>query len=168
MVAACGRSADRKVENAAQTPTPATDLRTSDIEAAEYSFQFVEQAVGPFHFTDRKWSDPPNQTTVYLLKTLVGDLDGDHRGDGVAVIAANFGGTGTFVSVIPVLNRDGKAVTGRGAPLGDRTQVERLSLAADTVVIDMVAAGPGDPSCCPSDSTTQRFRLIGDSLALLP
>jgi hypothetical protein len=105
---------------------------------------------------------------VHLLQTLGGDLDGDGKGDGVAILAANFGGTGTFVQAVPVLNRDGKAVVGRGAPLGDRTRVQALSINADTVVIEMVAAGPSDPACCPSDTVTQRFHLVGDSLALLP
>jgi len=167
-VAGCSKEPARAVGTEARALVPGTDLQVSDIEAAEYSLQFVEQTVGPFRFSERKWADPPNQTTVHLIKTLTGDLDGDHKGDGVAVIAANFGGTGTFVSVFPVLNRDGKALPGRGAPLGDRTQVEQISLKGDTVVVGLIAAGPSDPACCPSDSVTQRFHLVGDSLALLP
>lgn len=170
LAAACSRApkADPRPDSAAVSPSDSAELREADIEGAEYQIQFVDLAVGPIRFTDRKWTDSAMQATVTLLQTLGGDLDGDGRGDGLAILAANFGGTGTFVSAVPVLNRDGKAVPGRGAPLGDRTRIQALSLNADTVVIEMIAAGPGDPFCCPSDTLTQRFRLVGDSLALLP
>ena len=169
LVASCGREPRRPTpDTTAVAAPPSSHLSSADIEHAEYSFTFVERPVGPFHFTNRRWRDTSEQATVMLLQTLGGDLDGDGRGDGVAILAANFGGTGTFVSAVPVLNRDGKAVAGRGAPLGDRTDVRALSLVGDTVVIEMISAGPGDPACCPSDTVTQRYHLVGDSLALLP
>jgi hypothetical protein len=167
---ACRRApqADQPPDSATDASTSSADLAEADIEAAEYRMQFVDEAVGPIHFADRKWTDSATQATVTLLQTLKGDLNGDGRGDGVAILAANFGGTGTFVSAVPVLNRNGQAVAGRGAPLGDRTRIQALSLNADTVVIEMIAAGPGDPFCCPTDTLTQRFQLVGDSLVLLP
>jgi hypothetical protein len=169
-LAACGgdRTPAVKVDSAATPPAAPNELLERDIEDAEYAFHFVDTPVGPFRFSDRIWADTATRTTVHLLQTLGGDLDGDGKGDGVAILAENFGGTGTFVQAVPVLNRDGKAVVGRGAPLGDRTRVQALSINADTVVIEMVAAGPSDPACCPSDTVTQRFHLVGDSLALLP
>ncbi|HEX5818914.1 MAG TPA: hypothetical protein VFY20_08540 [Gemmatimonadales bacterium] len=170
LASACSREpkAEPQPDSAAVAPSAGTELLEADIEGAEYQIQFVDMAVGPIRFTDRKWTDSATQSTVTLLQTLGGDLDGDGRGDGLAILAANFGGTGTFVSAVPVLNRDGKAMPGKGAPLGDRTRIQALSLNADTVVIEMIAAGPADPACCPSDTVTQRFHLVGDSLALLP
>ena len=171
LVLALACSREQKAEpapDAAAAPTASADLVEADIEGAEYQMQFVDMAVGPMRFTDRVWRDSSMQATVRLLQTLGGDLNGDGRGDGIAILAANFGGTGTFVSAVPVLNRDGKAVPGRGAPLGDRTSVQALSINADTVIIEMIAAGPSDPACCPSDTLVQRFQLLGDSLALLP
>ena len=170
LAAACSREpkADPQLDSAAAVATASAYLLATDIEGAEYQIQFVDLAVGPIRFTDRVWTDSATQATVRLLQTLGGDLDGDGRGDGLAILAANFGGTGTFVSAVPVLNREGRAVSGRGAPLGDRTKIQALSLDADTVVIEMIAAGPGDPFCCPSDTLVQRYHLVGDSLALLP
>jgi hypothetical protein len=169
-LAACGgdRAPAVKADSSATPPATANALLERDIEGAEYAFHFVDMPVGPFRFTDRVWADTAARTTVHLLQTLGGDLDGDGKGDGVAILAANFGGTGTFVQAVPVLNRDGLAVVGRGAPLGDRTRVRAVSTNADTVVIEMIAAGPSDPACCPTDTVTQRFHLVGDSLALLP
>ena len=170
LAAACerGPKAGAVPDSSAVSPIAGTDLLEADIEGAEYSIQFVDLAVGPIRFTDRKWQDSAQQATVSLVETLGGDLNGDGRGDGLAILAANFGGTGTFVSAVPVLNQDGKAVVGRGAPLGDRTRVLALSLNADTVDITMLAVGPSDPFCCPTDTVTQRYHLVGDSLALLP
>ena len=170
LAAACerGPKAEAAPDSAAAGGMARTDLLEADIEGAEYGLQFVDLAVGPIHFTNRRWQDSAQQATVSLLETLGGDLNGDGRGDGLAILAANFGGTGTFVSAVPVLNQDGKAVVGRGAPLGDRTRVLALSLDADTVNITMLAVGPSDPFCCPTDTVTQRYHLVGDSLALLP
>jgi len=168
--AACerGPKAGTVPDSSAVDATAGRDLLEADIEGAEYSIQFVDLAVGPIRFTARKWQDSAQQATVSLVETLGGDLNGDGKGDGLAILAANFGGTGTFVSAVPVLNQDGKAVVGRGAPLGDRTRVLALSLNADTVDITMLAVGPSDPFCCPTDTVTQRYHLVGDSLALLP
>lgn len=170
LAAACERApkAGAIPDSVATSLIAGTDLLEADIEGAEYSLQFVDLPVGPIHFTDRKWQDSAQQATVSLVETLGGDLNGDGKGDGLAILAANFGGTGTFVSAVPVLNQDGKAVVGRGAPLGDRTRVLALSLNADTVDITMLAVGPSDPFCCPTDTVTQRYHLVGDSLALLP
>jgi hypothetical protein len=170
VTAACERGPKPETvpDSSAVASAASRDLLEDDIEGAEYNFQFVDLAVGPVIFTDRTWRDSAQQATVSLLQTLGGDLNGDGRGDGLAILAANFGGTGTFVSAVPVLNRDGRAVVGRGAPLGDRTRVLALSLDADTVNITMLAVGPSDPFCCPTDTVTQRYHLVGDSLALLP
>ena len=170
LAAACERGprAGTVPDSSTVSPAAGRDLLEADIEGAEYSIPFVDLAVGPIRFTDRKWQDSAQQATVSLVETLGGDLNGDGRGDGLAILAANFGGTGTFVSAVPVLNQDGKAVAGRGAALGDRTRVLALSLDADTVNITMLAVGPSDPFCCPTDTVTQRYHLVGDSLALLP
>ena len=113
LASACGRGpkAEPMADTTAVAPPSATDLLESDIENAEYNMQFVDLAVGPIQFTDGKWTDSARQATVTLLQTLGGDLNSDGRGDGLAILAANFGGTGTFVSAVPVLNLDGKAVT---------------------------------------------------------
>jgi hypothetical protein len=170
LAAACAREPKPPAtdDSTAAAPAARPELLEADIEGAEYHMQFVEMPIGPFRFTNRVYTDTAQHTTIHLLQTLGGDLDGDGKGDGLAILAANFGGTGTFVSAVPVLNRSGTAVVGTGAPLGDRTSVNAVSINADTVVIEMVAAGPSDPACCPTDTVTQRFHLVGDSLALLP
>jgi hypothetical protein len=145
-----------------------TALEPQDIEDATYQLRFVELDVGAVRFTDRTYTDSASSTTVRLLRTEEGDLDGDGNGDGIAILVMNFGGTGSFVSLVPVLNRDGAAVPGKGAGLGDRTRIESVTIDSGTVTIGMIAHSPADPMCCPTDTVTQRFRLVGDSLTLQP
>lgn len=161
--------ADRPADRPAADSVPVVaELREADLEGAEYRVSFVDVVNERVRFTDRVYRDSANSTTIRMIQTLGGDLDGDGRGDGVVFLAANYGGTGTFVSVLPVLNRQGRAVPGKQAALGDRVHLRAVSLVADTLVVELLAHSPADPMCCPSDTVVQRFRLQGDSLALLP
>lgn len=162
-LAACSREPRPATPPAAPAPTALTE---QDLRGATYRLRFVEMTLDSVRFADGPWRDSANSTTVTLIRTATGDLDGDGRGDGVAVIGMNFGGTGTFISAVPVLNRDGVAVAGRGAGLGDRTNIRSVEIDAGTVAVGMIAHRPDDPACCPTDTVMQLFRLAGDSLAL--
>jgi hypothetical protein len=168
MALACRQSPPPDRAATDSSAATASELSEADIQGAEYRVTFVDVVTERVRFTDRVYVDSTSRTTIRMVQTLGGDLDGDGNGDGVAILAANYGGTGTFVSVVPVLNRGGRAVPGKQAPLGDRVVLRALSLNADTLSIEMLAHSPADPMCCPSDTVTQRFHLLGDSLALLP
>lgn len=166
LVVAC--RAEPKPE-ATTPPAPATtNLTAQDLFDASYHLVFVENDLGTVAFTDSVARDTVNRTFIKLFRTATGDLDGDGNGDGVAFIGMNFGGTGTFVSAVPVLNRDGKPVQGRAAALGDRTRIQAVTVDSGVVTVEMIAHGPNDAACCPTDTVSQRFRLVGDSLTLQP
>ncbi len=93
-----------------------------------------------------------------------GDLDGDGIADAAAPVFIDYGGTGTFVSLVALLDRDGIPVQAARAFLGDRVQVERLSIARGDVFVTMLTHGPDDGLCCPSLYRTRTFRLHGDRL----
>ncbi|MBW7881340.1 MAG: META domain-containing protein, partial [Caldilineaceae bacterium] len=93
-----------------------------------------------------------------------GRLDGEEAA--AVLLAENGGGSGTFVNLAVVVNRDGVPVHVASAPLGDRVQVSSLTLEDDLIRVEMLAHGPDDPACCPNQPVTQRYRWQDTQLVL--
>ncbi len=93
-----------------------------------------------------------------------GDLDGDGQTDTAVLLAANTGGSGTFIYLAAVALRDGRPVNPATTLLGDRVQVKSLSIDNGQIAVTLLTQGPDDPQCCPSQEVTRTFRLSGDQL----
>lgn len=92
-----------------------------------------------------------------LPQVAFGDLNGDGAGDAVVLIAENYGGSGTFISLVPVLAGADGPVVGQSVLLGDRVQVKSEGIQNGTVQISLLTHGPDDPECCPSVSETRTY-----------
>ena len=99
---------------------------------------------------------------------VYGDLNGDGLEDAAVLLATQNGGTGVFVELAAMLNRDGRAENVATVPLGDRVVVESGRIHAGVIVLEMRVQGPNDPLCCPSQSETWKFRLQGADLSRIP
>lgn len=93
-----------------------------------------------------------------------GDLDGDGIADAAVVVFTSGGGSGTFIHLIAVLHRDGAPVQAARAFLGDRVQVESLTVSHGEIVATMLAHRRSDGLCCPTLNITRVFGLRGDRL----
>ena len=93
-----------------------------------------------------------------------GDLDGDGIADAAVVVFTSGGGSGTFRYLIGVLDRDGAPVQAARVYLGDRVQVESVTIASGEIVMDMLAHRRSDGLCCPTLNITRGFALRGDQL----
>ena len=140
-------------------------LADSTIRNAEYRIEFG--SVKRVRLANGRFDDPENHVSAILLQSLPGDLDGDGAEDAVVLIGSSGSASGSFTHIVPVLNRR-RPVTGAATLLGDRIQLQAISLGDRTVVIEMITQGPKDPMCCPTQHVRQSYRLQGDSLAILP
>jgi hypothetical protein len=95
-----------------------------------------------------------------------GDLNGDHTPDAAVILSENMGGSGVFMSVVVVLNQNGKPVQAAATQLGDREQVNTITINGQWIILDMIVHGPNDPMCCPSQPKTQTYTLASYSLVL--
>ena len=86
-----------------------------------------------------------------------GDLDGDAVPDAAAVVFIDRGGSGTFIHLLAMRNRDGTPVQAGRAVLGDRVRVHSLAISGGRIYVAMLAHGPGDGLCCPSVEVTRAF-----------
>lgn len=82
------------------------------------------------------------------------------------VLNVNMGGTGFFYKLVYMVNVSGKAVQSDIVDLGDRSVVNSVTFASGKVTIDMVVAGPNDPSCCPTLKSTKIYNVTAGKLVL--
>ena len=103
---------------------------------------------------------------VGLIGDLVafGDLDGDDVADAAVVVFVNTGGSGTFIHLLAMRDREGTPVQAGREFLGDRVRVERLTISGSHIFTTMLAHGPGDGLCCPSIEIGRAFTLQGSRL----
>ena len=101
-----------------------------------------------------------------LLADLVafGDLDGDLIADAAVVVFINPGGSGTFIHLLAMHDREGTPVQVAREFLGDRVRVRSITISDRRIFVTMLAHGPGDGLCCPSVETRRAFTLQGRRL----
>jgi hypothetical protein len=108
----------------------------------------------------------------YLLVTMsdligFGDFNGDGAEDAAVVVNENFGGSGSFASLVLVLNQSGIPVQSGSAAIGDRQQVNSIHLKEDQITLDLLTHSPKDPMCCPSQPAMWTFTWLGSNLVLI-
>ena len=93
-----------------------------------------------------------------------GDLDGDRVADAAVVVFIDPGGSGTFIHLLAMNDREGTPVQAGRESLGDRVRVQKLTISGGHIFVAMLAHGPGDGLCCPSVQIRRAFTLHGRRL----
>jgi len=122
--------------------------------------------------TDGEWQGEPYQEggavvpRVQLLGSLVARADLTGNGTEDAVVLVNFapGGTGQLLHLALMTANDGGPEQTAAAFIGDRVRVRALRIEGDTVAVDVVQAGPRDPSCCPGELATRLWQYSDGEL----
>jgi hypothetical protein len=141
----------------------ANPLALRDLQNAEYPSQWP--ASGRARLVNGRFREAaaPGAATDIVVRTTdnyaFGDLDGDGDGDAVVVLESDPGGSGVFFDLAAVLNRDGIPYPMAPVPLGDRVQVNDVSIREGNVRVDLVKHGPDDPQCCPTLDVSLQYRM---------
>lgn len=155
-------------ERASQEPRAAKPLTLKQLQNAEYASQWAQSGRAKLVNGQYRESAAPGAATEILVRateySALGDLDGDGIGDGVMVLESDPGGSGVFFDLVAALNRNGEPVTLAPVPLGDRVEVNELTLEDGSVLVSLTKHGPDDPQCCPTLDVTLEYRLSGDRL----
>ncbi len=147
-------------------PSAPEGLARTDLANATYNVEYTPG--GTATLTDGEYSEPaaPGSATMITVRltdnVAYGQLDGQEAA--AVVLVSDPGGSGTFYDLAIVVNRDGQPVNIATAFLGDRIDINSLTVADNQIVIDMVQAGPDDPLCCPSQQVVKTFELQGEQL----
>ena len=129
----------------------------------------------PVQLTDGGYEGEPfvpggaSRPTVVLHPEVYafGDLNGDGVDDAAVILIENSGGSGSFIYLAAVINQDGTPVNVATQFVGDREQVQAISIEGSEITVEMVAHGPDDAMCCPTQETTKVYQLQGDRLVEL-
>jgi hypothetical protein len=147
------------------------NLTVKKLKNAEYQGIYQE----PIQLTDGTYEGEPfveggaSRPTVTFIEpyagpTAWGDLNGDGVDDAVVLLVESSGGSGSFVYMAAVLNREGKPKNVDTLLLGDRAQVHSLTIADGQISVTMVTHGPDDPMCCPTQEVEQTYELQENTL----
>ncbi|MEW5938223.1 MAG: Gmad2 immunoglobulin-like domain-containing protein [Chloroflexota bacterium] len=156
-----------------ETPTPVPQLTEAALKNATYTLTGFDGSSAAYQFVDGKYNhatDPaaPDFVDIRLLDFLpFGDLNEDGFDDAAVLIAANYGGTGVFVTLAAVLNVDGQPRHVASTTVDDRPQINALEIRDGTIILDAVVHSFDDPGCCPTFAVTRAYKIVGPSLTLV-
>jgi hypothetical protein len=144
------RLVQRNTENFFNLPiTKSDNLNIEQIKNAAYGDVALEDGI----FTES------GKSTTTLEKFAFGDFDSDGKGDAAAILSTYSGGTGTFRSLAILLNKGGKPEFLTSLFIGDRVQINSISMDRGEVALDWIVHGPDDPMCCPTLHKQSIFKL---------
>jgi hypothetical protein len=96
-----------------------------------------------------------------------GDLNGDNVADAAVLLAVNGGGSGTFVSLVVMLDKNSTPYQASAILIDDRPQVNNLSIQGGNIIVDAAIHSFKDAMCCPTFAVIETYRLINKDLILV-
>lgn len=154
------------------TPVPVPAPLTFDqLKNAEYPSEFT--ASKQAKLVNGKFEEPAAPGSASKIVVMLGewyalgDLNGDGAGDAVVILIESGGGSGAFYKLVAVVNDRGMPKPTTPITLGDRVKIKSVALQAGEIIVQLTRHAPTDPLCCPTQETTQKYRLQGDKLVLL-
>src|SRR5690606_11210506 len=84
-----------------------------------------------------------------------------------AVLTSDPGGSGTFYSLHVMQPSDDGLVEVATTSLGDRVQINSVTIIGSEIQVDMVQSGEEDPLCCPTEHVLNTYELQGNEIVLI-
>lgn len=99
--------------------------------------------------------------------SAVGDLNGQPGDEIVGLLSETSGGSGERVYLLVAQPKGENEVEAwPAALLGDRVKIRSLRVGDETILVETVESGDGEPMCCGTRLRRQIWRLSGDRLTL--
>lgn len=162
---ACDRR-DAEIPETIESPPPVTVAIVDSATVANLTFMSQFTETGFVTLVDGQFIDDEQQIQVALDPHVAfGNLDEDEAEEAVAVLGTNTGGSGGFLDLAVVDDREGTAVNSATLYLGDRLRIHSVAIVEGEILLDVTMHAPGDPMCCPSLRKTRRFQVRRGALA---
>ncbi len=143
-----------------ETEAPSA-LAVEALANATYLSEWTQSGEAPL--TDGEYREPAapgsaTETVVMLTEHMVVMQLEDGQPAAAAILVTDPGGSGTFYDLHVLIAVEGVATDIATAPLGDRVQINSLTVNENGVIaIDMITSGPDDPLCCPTQRVLQTY-----------
>lgn len=141
------------------TPAPQFELSEALLRNMTYQSPYFNIPVTLQDGQYRLSNDAGTQTVDLLSHIAFGDLNGDGLNDAVVLLAENGGGSGTFVSLVAILNQNGQAVQAGSILVDDRPVINSLSISNRQIVLDGVIHSLSDTMTSPTIPALQIYLL---------
>lgn len=141
-------------------------LSPTELANATYPTQYTPS--GSATLENGRFSEPAapgsaTEITVRMTRYVAyGELNGQPAA--AVVLVSDPGGSGTFYDLYAMVSQDGQPTAVASTMLGDRVDINSITIENNQIVVDMVQAGPDDPLCCPSQQVINSYELQGDQL----
>jgi heat shock protein HslJ len=126
-----------------------------------YQSEWTESGLAPLVDGEyREQAAPGSATEIVVLLTehiAFGQLGGQEAA--AVILVTNPGGSGTFYDLAVVVEQGSQPVHVTTTLLGDRAQINSLSIEDGEIIVDMITHGPDDPMCCPTQQVVQTYEL---------
>ena len=146
------------------------DLSWHDVRNTAYQSEFPRSKVA--HLVNGSYEEeyvPGAATKLRIRMADIGSfglVDQDTANDAAVVLITEPGGSGTFIHLVAVLNRQGRPEPVTPVLLGDRVAVRALSIADRKVHVRLRVRGSGDPMVRLTHEVDRTYALAGDQLIL--
>jgi hypothetical protein len=161
-------------EEATSTPAGSDVVPSLTVETLKNA-SYLGIYTDAVQLTDGKYEGEPfveggasRPTVAFADITAFGDLDEDGVEDAVVVLVEDSGGSGSFSYLAAVLNRNGTPENVATQLVGDREQIQSVTIDGAEVTVSALVHGPDDPACCPSQEATLTYRFDGEHLVESP
>ena len=154
-------------------PTPLPELSgisPEHVRNSQYLLGLLDQ-VRMVQLTDGRYQEGPPGSETYISISVtdyiaLGDLNGDGENEAVAIVAEDYGGSGTFVFLVvyQYLNDEARFLT--SIFLDDRPRINSLAVEDGEIYVDVIIHAKEDPMCCPTLATTRHYLLNGVNLIM--
>ena len=154
-------------------PTPLPDIpgiSPEQVRNSEYQLGLLDQ-IRMVQLTAGRYQEGSTGSTDYISVSVTdfiarGDLNGDGENEAVAIVAENYGGSGTFVFLAVYQYLNDEAVFLTSIFLDDRPLINILAVEDGEIFVDAIVHDKDDPMCCPTLATTRNYLLNGVNLIL--
>jgi hypothetical protein len=154
-------------------PTPLPELpgiSPEQVRNSEYLLGFFDQ-IRMVQLVDGQFQEGAPGSTDYISVSVTdfiarGDLNGDGENEAIAIVAENYGGSGTFVFLAVYQYLNNEAVFLTSIFLDDRPIINHLEVENGKIFVDAIIHDRDDPMCCPTLETTRHYLLNGINLIL--
>ena len=148
----------------ARTEAAAFALET--LQNAEYRTEWTPEGTVRLESGEYRAPAAPGSASEIVVQlseyVAVGELDGQSAA--AVILNSSGGGSGTFVELHVMVERNGQPYDAAWTQLGDRVQINSLAIEDNQIVVDMITHGPDDPMCCPTQQVVQTYALQGEEL----
>jgi heat shock protein HslJ len=132
----------------------------------EYQSEWTQSGVASLVNGEYREPAAPGSATETVVQLTEHVAYGELAGQPAAavILVTDPGGSGTFYDLAVVVEEGGQPIHVASTLLGDRVQIVSMDIVGTEIVVEMIAHGPDDPMCCPTQQVVRTFALEGGQL----